>query len=124
MSQDNDEVVSDEQFYERADEFIHLANEFADSENLDSPLTPVVPGQVSASFMYANARYSVWLSACSYKSAEDFKKDKQVIHDYYLEQFKLMLEDNLEEYHENFETYFPQSDEDDIKPDNEVKRFV
>ena len=118
MSQDNDELVSDEQFYERADEFIHLANEFADSENLDSPLTPVVPGQVSASFMYANARYSVWHAACAYQQAPDFKTDRQVILDYYVEQFKLMLEDHLDEYQENFDSYFSNSDTE------EVKRFV
>jgi hypothetical protein len=123
MSENNDffeeteQVDSDESFYERADEFIALANQFADADHQVSHLS-ANPGSVSASFMYANARYSVWHAACSYQKATDFKADRQVILDYYTEQFKLMLEDHLDEYQENFESYFPQSDAD------EVKRFV
>lgn len=115
---ENDEpTVADEQFYERADEFINLANQLSDSTHQVSHLT-TEPGKVSASFMYANARYSVWNAACSYQQSTDFNVDRQVILEYYMEQFKNMLEDNLDEYHENFESYFPKSETE------EVKRFV
>lgn len=123
MSENNDffeeteEVESDEYFYERADEFIALANQFADQNHQVSHLT-AHPGKISASFMYANARYSIWHAACAYNQAPDFKADRQVILDYYVEQFKLMLEDHLDEYQENFDIYFANSDTE------EVKRFV
>lgn len=117
----NDEIYenneSDEQFFERADEFINLANQLIDSTHQVSHLT-TEPGKVSASFMYANARFSAWHAACSYQHVDDFKKDRQVILDYYVEQFKSMLESNLDEYEENFEAYFPKADPE------EVKRFV
>jgi len=115
--EENNDTPADEQFYERADEFIALANQLADSTQQVSHLT-APPGHVSASFMYANARYSIWNAACAYDQVAKFKTDRQEVLDYYLEQFRLMLEDNLNEYEENFETYFPKSDSE------EVKRFV
>ena len=115
--ENSEQTESDEQFFERADEFIGLANQLIDSTHQVSHLT-TEPGKVSASFMYANARFSAWHAACSYQQAEDFKQDRQVILDYYMEQFKSMLESNLDEYQEHFEEYFPKADTE------EVKRFV
>lgn len=114
MSQDHEVNLSDEQFYERADEFIEVANQFIDSTDQVSGLN-ITAGQVSASFMYANTRFSAWLSACAYENVEDFKQDRSMILEYYLEQFKAMLEDNLDEYTENYDAYFPASDEDEVK---------
>ena len=106
-----EQTQPDEQFFERADEFIALANQFADSSNQVSHLSAPA-GNVSASFMYANARYSVWHAACSYNNVTDFKADRATILEYYTKQFKMMLEDHLDEYLENFEEYFPKSDDD------------
>lgn len=114
MSQDHEINLSDEQFYERVDEFIEVANQFMDSTDPISGAN-IAPGQVSASFMYANTRFSTWLSACAYDNVQDFKQDRHVILEYYQAQFKAMLEDHLDEYTENFDAYFPRSDEDEVK---------
>ncbi len=112
LYEDSNNTEAEDQFYERADEFIAVANNFTDSTHQVSHLT-AEPGKVSASFMFANARYSIWNAACSYNDVNDFTKDRQVILDYYMDQFKNMLENNLDEYTENFETYFPKTEDDD-----------
>lgn len=115
LYEDSENAEAEDQFFERADEFIAVANNFADSTHQVTHLT-AEPGKVSASFMFANARYSVWNAACSYREASDFIKDRQVILDYYMEQFKSMLENNLDEYADNFETYFSKTEDDeDVK---------
>ena len=116
MSQDQDDQISQDLFYERADEFILLANQLSSDDQTET--LNADPGKVSASFMYANARYSVWLAACQHANAAEFKLDRQSIIDYFTDQFKMMLEDNFDEYHENFDSYFDKPEE------NEVKRFV
>ena len=65
------ESVADEQFYERADAFIALANELSD--NTDNEEFATSASKVSASLMYANARFNIWLTACGYSKAEDLK---------------------------------------------------
>lgn len=117
MTENNDffeveqQPEADEKFYQRADEFIVVANQFADPSQMSH--LSAKQGEVSASFMYANARYSVWNAACAYENVNGFKTDRQVILDYYMEQFQMMLESNLDEYEENFTTYFPESDDED-----------
>ena len=110
------ETGADEQFYQRADEFIALANELSDASNGDEEFANSA-AKVSASLMYANARFNIWLTACGYNKAEDLKANKEQILNYFLEQYKLMLEDNFEEYSNNFEEYMNP-------PEDEVKRFV
>lgn len=113
--EENEPAEDIELFYERADEFINLANNLTDGSHPNPRLTANA-GNVSASFMFSNARYSVWNAASSYSDVAGFKADRQVILEYYMEQFKTLLENNLDEYEENFETYFPQDEDDDTKP--------
>ena len=54
-------------FLKRADAFIALAN-----EQLNQNLTQ---GEISASFMYGSARFSAWMAASSFESAEDMKAE-------------------------------------------------
>jgi len=93
----------DEGFYDRADAHIHLSNAQITEE--------VTRGKVSASMMYANARFSAWISATSFESAEEMeaKKDEKIA--YFVEQFRLMLEENYEDYAANFDRY--------MRPDTE-----
>ena len=112
---ENETAEDEELFYERADEFIALANQLSDGSHANPRLTANA-GNISASFMFSNARYSVWNAACVYSNVADFKADREQILNYYLEQFKSLLENNLDEYEENFETYFPQDEDDDTKP--------
>ena len=55
-------VDIDKDFYDRADAVIKLAND---------QLAAVSRGKVSASCMYATARFNAWVSACGHGSAED-----------------------------------------------------
>ena len=93
----------DEGFYDRADAYIHLSNAQITEE--------VTRGKVSASMMYANARFSAWIAATSFESAEEMeaKKDEKIA--YFVEQFRLMLEENYEDYAANFDRY--------MRPDTE-----
>ena len=65
---------TDKEFFERADDYITLANEQAAN---------VSRGKVSASMMFATARFNAWVSASGTES----------------------LEENLGEYIEHFDKY-------------------
>ena len=75
----------DENFYQRADEIINLANK--QLENIDY-------GRVSASMMATKAEDKTHLA-----------DSKQLILDYFVKEYEKMLKQNLEEYIENFDQY-------------------
>ncbi len=90
----------DDGFYDRADSFIHLANEHADS---------VTRGKVSASFMYGQARFAAYVSACGFSSGDDMEAAKAETITYFCDQFEAMLRDNLDDYIANFDRYMKHS---------------
>ena len=73
----------DENFYQRADEMINLANK--QLENIDY-------GRVSASMMFACARFNAFMTATKAEDKTHLADSK-------------MLKQNLEEYIENFDQY-------------------
>ncbi|MFO1466726.1 MAG: DUF3144 domain-containing protein [Steroidobacteraceae bacterium] len=91
----NDDTA-DDAFYERADSIIHLANE---------QLAEVERGEVSASLMYATARFNAWVTACGFHGAEEMQATRQQTIDYFVEQYRAMLVENLDDYAANFDTY-------------------
>ena len=82
-------------FLKRADAFIALAN-----EQLNQNLTQ---GEISASFMYGSARFSAWMAASSFESAEDMKAEKDQVMEYFMQEYKLALEEHLDNHIQNFE---------------------
>ncbi|MBU0925412.1 DUF3144 domain-containing protein [bacterium] len=82
-------------FLKRADAHIALAN-----EQLNQNLTQ---GEISASFMYGSARFSAWMAASSFESSEDMKAEKQKIVEYFMKEYKLALEEHLDNHIENFD---------------------
>jgi hypothetical protein len=86
----------DPTFYERADAHIHLSNNQLGEETL---------GKVSASMMYATARFNSWITACQYESGEAMNDEREDNVEYFVEQFRLMLQENLEDYIQNFDHY-------------------
>ncbi len=86
----------DKKFFKRADEHIHLSND---------QMKDLRPGEVSASMMYATARFNAWLSARGFESAADMSASKQEAVDYFVAEFKQMLEENLEDYIKNFDEF-------------------
>ncbi|WP_121626531.1 DUF3144 domain-containing protein [Poseidonibacter antarcticus] len=81
-------------FLKRADAHIFLANEQM-NEDISS-------GEVSASFMFALARFNAWIAASSYKSSEDMAVEKQKAMDYFMNEYKIMLEQHLDEHIKGF----------------------
>ncbi|MCL1037267.1 DUF3144 domain-containing protein [Shewanella submarina] len=89
---------SEKAFFDRASELIQLANK--QNQN-----TEIKTGEVSASFMYAVARYNAWFGSTSFETKEQMQSKKQEMMDYYMERYKEMLEGNLNDYIEHFDHY-------------------
>jgi len=89
--------VEDETFFERADSHIHLSN--------DQISETVSRGKVSASMMYSTARFNAWLSACGFDNGEEMAANKQDVVDYFMAEYRKMLEENLNDYIENYQSY-------------------
>jgi len=92
----------DDKFYDRADAHIHLSND---------QLKDIGGGKVSASMMFALARFNSWVSAGGFKSSEEMKEKREEIIEYFSDQYRKMLEDNLDDYIENFEKYMGSGNE-------------
>ncbi|MEA3548444.1 MAG: DUF3144 domain-containing protein [Thermodesulfobacteriota bacterium] len=86
----------DKEFYAMADEFIALANK--QSQNKDQ-------GKVSATFLYAAARFNIFLVASGSNSANEFASSKEKLFEYFVDEYKKMLEEHFADYHENFDRY-------------------
>jgi hypothetical protein len=91
----------DKEFFERADAYITLANEQA---------TNVSRGKVSASMMFATARFNAWVSASGTESGEELAAVKDEAVEYFVSEYRKMLEENLGEYIEHFEKYMGAGD--------------
>ncbi len=84
-------------FFERADQFITLANSLL-SPNSHS-------GQVAASLTYAAARFATSAASVGFVKGSDFAKEKADIIEFCTQQYQKMLSDNIDDYAENFEKY-------------------
>lgn len=86
----------DEHFFRRADAHIDLANgQVKDSSR----------GKVSASLMYATARFNAWVTACGAESADELRDNRAASIEYFVAQYRTMLEENLDDYVANFTSY-------------------
>ena len=90
----------DQEFYDMADAFIALANKHAKNVN---------PGKVSAVFLYAAARFNTFIVASGAPSASEFGASKDNAHDYFIAEYKKMLEEHFTDYHDNFDKYVTKS---------------
>jgi len=88
---------TDDEFYERADQHIRLSNQQITEE--------IGKGKVSASMLFATSRFNAWISASGWETAEELANAKQETIEYFLTEYRKMLEENLDEYIENFEEY-------------------
>ncbi len=87
---------TDEHFYDRADAHIHVANDH---------LKHTGRGKVSASFLYGASRFNVYVAACNCDSRDQMVSERSSIRDYYVAEYTKMLEEHLDDYIENFDTY-------------------
>lgn len=90
------ENTPDEEFWEVADSFVHLANQH---------LECVERGKVSAAFLYAAARFNAFVVAAAAKSSEGMAKDTGPALEYFTEQYGKMLRENLAEQVKNLDKY-------------------
>lgn len=91
----------DKEFFERADAYITVANEQAKAVNR---------GKVSASMMFATARFNAWVSASGTESGEELASVKEEAIEYFVSEYRKMLEENLGEYVEHFDKYMSPDD--------------
>ena len=87
----------DDEFYKRADEHIKLSN---NQISKDIPL-----GEISASMMYSTARFNSWMNAYSINNRDEMRVQKKETIEYFIEEFRKMLNENLDDYIENFDAY-------------------
>ena len=85
----------EKEFLARADAHIFLAN--------DQIKQDVTPGEVSSSFLYGAARFSAWIAACAYESSQDMAANKEEAIDYFVQKYKSMLEEHLDNHIEKFD---------------------
>ena len=72
----------DDKFYDRADAHIHLSND---------QLKEIGSGKVSASTMYALARFNAWVSAGGFNSAKEMSAEREKTIEYFSTEYRKML---------------------------------
>lgn len=92
----------DEKFYERADAHINLSNEQLKEAGLI---------KVNDSMMYALVRFNAWVSANGFDSAHEMSVARDEIIEYFSNQYKAMLEENVDNYIANFDKFMGMSKE-------------
>ncbi len=101
MSDETKNTHKDDEFFSMADSYIALANK----QSKD-----VIQGKVSATFLYAAARFNTFLVASNAESKEQFKADKDHSIDYFVTEYKKMLEEHFTDYSSNYDTYIGTND--------------
>lgn len=87
---------ADPDFFNRADAHIHLSNDQAKQAS---------PGQVSASMMFATARFNAWLTATGFESGAEMKVHRDENIEYFVAEYRKMLAQNMDEYIARYEQY-------------------
>ena len=87
----------DKAFFERVDKQIALSNSQVSKEAKRE--------DVQRSNMYATARFNAWTVACNWDSAEAMEKGKHHTVEYFTNLYKQLLEENLNDYIQNFDKY-------------------
>jgi hypothetical protein len=84
------------EFWKRADEVIHLANQQREDETNH---------KVGASLLYAAARFNAFVAASSTQDVEEMKSEKAEALEYFCDQFRTALSENLDDYTEHYKDY-------------------
>ena len=101
MSKSNTD--KDSEFFEMADGFIALANTHSKK---------TTPGKVSATFLYAAARFNTFLVASNSSSKDEFTSGKNSSIEYFMVEYKKMLEEHFEDYITNYDSYIVHNNEE------------
>ncbi len=91
----------DANFYKRADAHIQLANSHINNK------TP--PADATNSLMFASSRFNAWITAVGFQNAQEMQAEKEEIVNFFVTQYKLMFEENFDNYVENFEQFITEA---------------
>jgi hypothetical protein len=89
----------DDKFFDRVDAHIHLSNQQLSSGS---------KGEVIAAMMYSVARFNAWISAAGWNNAKELEDAKEQTINYFVEEYRKKLNENLEDYIRNFDHYMNQ----------------
>ena len=92
----------EKQFFERADAHIDLSNQQISEE--------VGSEKVNASLMYATARFNAWVSARGWTNKQELSEAKEETIEYFITEYRRMLEANIDDYIANFDRYMNTGD--------------
>lgn len=90
------DLKEDPTFFDRADSFIKLANDHC---------AHVGRGKVSASLLYGSARFQAWNAACWAADGSDMAAKRAETVEYFIGQYRAMLEEHLDDYIEHYSRY-------------------
>lgn len=94
MSDDNN--TPSPAFWERANASINLANDQCNTAH---------PNEVSASNLYAAARFNAFIVAKTTGNAQNMKGERDRALEYFTDQFRQMMAANLDDFVANFDKY-------------------
>lgn len=83
------DIKRDKAFWELADSFIQLAN---------THLSAAKPSRVSASALFAAARFNAFVITAAAENKEQLIAEKEAAVAYFLEQYETMLRENIDEH--------------------------
>ena len=100
--QDDDSTQSsasndNETFARRVEQFIELANHFAEQDGLD---------MIASSLLFAAARFGAFNAARKYNDADTLAQDGEEAAKYFADIYRKMYKQNTDEYVDNFDEYF------------------
>ncbi len=94
---------TDDKFFDRADAHIRLSNE----QTLE-----IGAGKVSASMLFASARFAAFITARGHKSGAEMRAKRDEDIEYFVAEYRKMLADNMDDYIENFDDYMHNKSDD------------
>lgn len=83
------EIPRDKEFYELADEHIALAN---------TRMNKVKPAKVSATMLFATARFNAFLISVSAENKAQMLLDKEPAIAYFMQEYEKYLRENIDEH--------------------------
>jgi len=83
------EIIRDKEFYELADEHIALAN---------TRMGQIKPAKVSATMLFAAARFNAFVFAMSSENKAQMELDKEPAIAYFVQEYEKYLRDNIDEH--------------------------
>lgn len=81
--------------------------EFIDQllENANAACDQLTPSEVSDALLFATARFAAFSLAVNSESKEDFNEDAPEMRSLYMDQFRQMINANIDEFADNFKVY-------------------